>query len=250
MTNINNYIIANWKMYGTINDIKSIKKVIKISKKLKYRKTKIIYCPPYTLLNSFSKIINKTPLDLGAQNCHDNEIYGPYTGSVSSYMIKSVGAKYVIIGHSENRKAGESNFMINKKILSALNQKLKVIFCIGETLNDKKKHKTNKVLKKQINEGLKSIKNLNNIIIAYEPVWCIGTGIIPKSSDLKNNLVKIKKIINSNFMSKDTKIIYGGSVNPKNVVQLNKISEIKGFLIGSASQNTNKFIDIIKKSII
>ena len=155
MTNSNNYIIANWKMYGSINDLKSIKKVIKISKKPNFRKTKIIYCPPFTLLNSFHKLTNKTPLNIGAQNCHHSEFFGSYTGSISSNMIKSVGAKYVIIGHSENRKEGESNLIINQKIYSALNQKLKVIFCIGETLNEKKKKKTNIVLKKQINEGLK-----------------------------------------------------------------------------------------------
>ena len=114
----------------------------------------------------------------------------------------------------------------------------------------KRKKKTNIVLKKQINEGLKNIKNLNNIIFAYEPVWCIGTGIIPKINDLRNNLIKIKKLIKKKFRSKNPIILYGGSVNSKNIDKLNKIYEIKGFLIGSASQNTNKFIDIIKKSII
>ncbi len=250
MTNSNNYIIANWKMYGSIKDLKSIKKVIKISKKPNFRKTKIIYCPPFTLLNSFHELTNKTPLNVGAQNCHHNEFFGSYTGSISSNMIKSVGAKYVIIGHSENRKEGESNLIINKKIYSALSQKLKVIFCIGETLSEKKKKKTNIVLKKQINYGLKNIKNIDNIIFAYEPVWCIGTGIVPKTNDLRNNVIKIKKLIKNKFRSKDPIILYGGSVNPKNIVKFNKISEISGFLIGSASQNTNKFIDIIKKSII
>ena len=250
MTNNNIYLIANWKMYGSINDLKSIKKVIKISKKPKFRKTKIIYCPPFTLLNSFYKLTNKTPLKIGAQNCHHNEFFGSYTGSISSHMIKSVGAKYVIIGHSENRKVGETNLIINKKILSALNQKLKVIFCIGETLSEKRKNKTNIVFKKQISEGLKNIKKLDNIIFAYEPVWCIGTGVIPKIGDLKNNLIRIQKIIKNKFKSKNPTILYGGSVNSKNVVKLNKIPEIRGFLIGSASQNTNKFIDIIKKSII
>jgi len=250
MTNNNNYIIANWKMYGCINHLKSIKRVIKISKKTNFRKTKIIYCPPFTLLNSFHKLTNKTPLNVGAQNCHHNEFFGSYTGSISPHMIKSVGAKYVIIGHSENRKVGETNLTINKKIYSALNQKLKVIFCVGETLNEKNKKKTNIVLKKQINEGLKNIKKLDNIIFAYEPVWCIGTGIVPKTNDLRNNLIKIKKLIKNKFRSKDPIILYGGSVNSKNIVKLNKITEIRGFLIGSASQNTNKFIDIIKKSII
>ncbi len=250
MTNNNNYLVANWKMYGSLKDLKSIKKVIKISKKGKYKNIKIIYCPPYTLINSLSKLLKKTALKVGAQNCHYNEYSGSYTGSISPNMIKSVGAKYVIVGHSENRESGESNSTINKKIVSALNQKLKVIFCIGETLREKKKRKTNFVLKKQIYEGLKNIKKLDNLIFAYEPVWCIGTGIIPKTSDLKNNLIKIQKILKYKFKLKNPIILYGGSVSAKNVAELNKISEIKGFLIGSASQNTNKFIDIIKKSII
>ena len=249
MTN-NNYLIANWKMFGSTKDLKSIKKVIKFSKNAKYRNVKIIYCPPYTLLSSFKKLLKKTNLKLGAQNCHFNEFSGSYTGSISPNMIKSVGARYVIIGHSENRNKGDSNLIINKKIISALNQKLKVIFCIGETLNEKRKNKTNFILKKQIIKGLKNIKKLDNIIFAYEPVWCIGTGIIPNINDLKINIIKIKKILKNKFNSKKPVILYGGSVNSKNITQLNEISQIKGFLIGSASQNTNKFIDIIKKSII
>ena len=250
MTNNNIYFIANWKMYGNLNSLNSVKKVIKLSKKKKFKNTKIIYCPPYTLLNDFSKLTRKTKISIGAQNCHEAEYSGPFTGSVSPHMIASLGVKYIIIGHSENRSIGESNSSINKKIISSFKQKLKVIFCIGETLSEKRKNKTNIVFTKQISEGLKNIKKLDNIIFAYEPVWCIGTGVIPKISDLKNNLIRIQKIIKNKFNSKNPTILYGGSVNSKNVVKLNKISEIRGFLIGSASQNTNKFIDIIKKSII
>ena len=157
-------------------------------------------------------------------------------------MLKSVGAKYIIIGHSENRQNGDTNKLINLKIKSALKSGLKVIFCIGETLKEKRKKVTKLVLKKQITLGLNKIKNKKNIIIAYEPVWSIGTGLIPKSNDLFKTIDFIKKKI------KNIKVIYGGSVNPKNALDLKSIRNIDGYLIGGASQDPNKFIDIIKKT--
>ncbi len=244
------YFIANWKMYGILNSLNSIKKVIKLSKKKKFKNIKIIYCPPYTLLSDFSKLTKKTKIITGAQNCHELEFYGPYTGSVSPHMIASLGVKYIIIGHSDNRLMGDSNSTINKKIVSSINQKLKVIFCFGESLHEKKKNKTSNILKKQITEGLKNIKKIDNILFAYEPVWSIGTGIIPKITDLETQIKMIKKFISKKFKHKNPTILYGGSVNQKNVILLKQINEIKGFLIGGASQNSNKFIDIIKKTTI
>ena len=250
MTNNNMYFIANWKMYGNLNSLNSVKKVIKLSKKKKFKNTKIIYCPPYTLLNDFSKLTRKTKISIGAQNCHEAEYSGPFTGSVSPHMIASLGVKYIIIGHSENRSIGESNSSINKKIISSFKQKLKVIFCIGETLKEKKKNRTNYVLKKQILEGLKNVKKINNILFAYEPVWAIGTGIIPKTKDLQFQIKMLKNFLSIKFKHKKPVLLYGGSVNQKNINSLKQINEIDGFLVGGASQNSNKFIDIIKKTTI
>ena len=157
-------------------------------------------------------------------------------------MLKSVGAKYIILGHSENRLAGENNKLINLKIKSALKSGLKVIFCIGETLNERRKKITKQILKQQIKQGLFKLKNTNQIIIAYEPVWSIGSGIIPKPKDLYETINFIKKI------TKNSKVLYGGSVNPKNINELKSINNIDGFLIGGASQDSKKFIDIIKKT--
>ena len=159
-------------------------------------------------------------------------------------MLKDVGAKYVILGHSENRQSGETDKLINLKIKSSIKSGLKIIFCIGETLSEKKNKKTNQVLAKQIRNGLKSVKDKSKIIIAYEPVWSIGTGLIPKTKDLIQSVSAIKK----EFGNKAPKILYGGSVNPDNVVQLKDINIIDGFLVGGASQNSKKFIDIIKKT--
>ena len=241
--------IANWKMFGDLNSVKSIESVINLSKKKNYKNAKIIYCPPYTLLNYFVIKTRKTNLDVGAQNCHYEINTGPYTGSISSTMIKKLGAKYVIIGHSENRSNGETNTQINKKIHSAILNNLNVIFCIGENLFEKKNKKTNKILKKQIDMGLKKIKKIDKIIFAYEPVWSIGTGKVLTNKELTKQVIIIKKIIKNKFKNQKTKIIYGGSVNNQNINNLKQIKEINGFLIGGASQNSKKFIDIIKKTI-
>ena len=244
MTNKYMYFIANWKMFGDLRSLNSLDSVIKFSKNNKNTKFRIVYCPPYTLIRPLSKRLKKTSLEVGAQNCHESENYGAFTGHVNSKMLKNVGAKYVILGHSENRQSGETDKLINLKIKSAIKSKLKVIFCIGETLGERRKNRTNKVLAKQIYNGLKSVKKTSNIIIAYEPVWSIGTGIIPKVNDLLKSISFIK----SKFRKKTPKVLYGGSVSDKNIAQLKDINIIDGFLIGGASQSSKKFIDIIKKT--
>ena len=238
------YFVANWKMYGNLSSLNALDKVIKFSKSKEIKKGRLIYCPPYTLISSFSKKFKNCQIGIGGQNCHESENYGPYTGSVNSRMLKNIGAHFVIIGHSENRANGEKDKLINLKIKSALEAKLKVIFCIGETLSEKRKKRTRSTLSKQIKIGLKNIKNKSNIFLAYEPVWAIGSGLIPKPQDL----LKTVEFIKSKFKGKIPKVLYGGSVNPQNINNLKEINNIDGFLIGGASQNTNKFIDIVKKT--
>jgi triosephosphate isomerase len=245
MTNKYMYFIANWKMFGDLTTLNSLDKVIKFSKNIKKNKIKLIYCPPSTLIRPLSKRLKKTKIEVGAQNCHHSYDTGAYTGQVNSRMLKGVGAKYVIIGHSENRQLGDNDKLINLKIKSATRAGLKVIFCIGETFEQKKNKKTNHILANQIKNGLESIKNKSNIIVAYEPVWSIGSGLIPKSDELIKSIAYIK----SKLGNKSIKILYGGSVNSNNVDKLKIITGIDGFLIGGASQNSNKFIDIIKKTI-
>tara|TARA_B100000945_G_scaffold42369_1_gene28678 strand:+ start:1238 stop:1975 length:738 start_codon:yes stop_codon:yes gene_type:complete len=245
MTNKYMFFIANWKMFGDLRTLNSLDNVIKFSKTNK-NKFKLIYCPPNTLIRPMSKRLKNSNLEVGAQNCHENDDYGAFTGQVNSRMLKSVGAKYVILGHSENRRTGENDNLINLKIKSAIKVGLKVIFCVGETLKEKKNKKTTQVLKKQIEKGLQSIKNKSKIIIAYEPVWSIGTGLIPKSEDL----IKSVLFIRNRFGRKSPKILYGGSVNGDNINQLKNIKSIDGFLIGGASQDPKKIIDIIKKTYI
>tara|TARA_B100000029_G_scaffold429822_1_gene440413 strand:+ start:76 stop:828 length:753 start_codon:yes stop_codon:yes gene_type:complete len=248
MTNKYKYFVANWKMFGSIKTINSIKKVVGLSKLRKFAKAKIIYCPPYTLLDKFVQKLKNTKLRVGAQNCHQSISEGPFTGFVNSKMIKNLGCSYIIIGHSENRATGETDTLINKKIKSCLKNKLNVIFCIGEKINEKRKKKTKNILINQIKKGLKNIKTKNNIIIAYEPVWAIGSGIVPTNKELSNNISFIKNFLKNKIKFKNPKILYGGSVSPNNIKILSEINQIDGFLIGGASQKANKFIDIIKKS--
>ena len=243
MTNKYMYFVANWKMFGDINSLKSLDKVVKFLKSFKKKNfVKIIYCPPNTLIDPMSKKLKKKKIDVGAQNCHEQENFGAFTGSINAKMLKSVGANYVILGHSERRQIGETNRLINLKIQSAIKSGLAVIFCIGETLSEKKRKKTKTILKKQIKFGLKKIKDKKKIIVAYEPIWSIGSGIIPKPNELLETISFIKKI------TKNRRVLYGGSVNPKNIHKLNLINNIDGYLIGGASKDPKKFIDIIKKT--
>ena len=243
MTNKYMYFIANWKMFGGLSTLNSLNKVIKFLKIFKKsNKTKIIYCPPSTLINPMFKKVMNSKIQIGAQNCHESLTYGASTGSINPMMLKNVGAKYVILGHSENRESGETDKLINNKIKTATKSGLKVIFCIGETLGQKRKKITKKILSKQIALCLQKVNKKQNIIIAYEPVWSIGTGIIPKLDDLFSTINFIKKKV------RNIKVLYGGSVNPKNINELKLIKNIDGFLIGGASQDPKKFIDIIKKT--
>ena len=188
------YFIANWKMFGGLGTLNTLNKVIKFLKIFKKSNNiKIIYCPPSTLIRPMSKKIVNSKIQVGAQNCHESATYGAATGSINPKMLKNAGAKYVILGHSENRDSGETDKLINAKIRGATKSGLKVIFCIGETLNQKRKKITKKILSKQIIVGLQKIKKRKNIVIAYEPVWSIGTGLIPKADDLFNAINFIKK---------------------------------------------------------
>tara|TARA_Y100000591_G_scaffold167934_1_gene144849 strand:+ start:337 stop:1077 length:741 start_codon:yes stop_codon:yes gene_type:complete len=244
MTNKYMYFIANWKMYGNLKSLNTLDKVIRFSKSKEIKKGRLIYCPPHTLISSFLKKFQNCLIDIGAQNCHEDYDYGPHTGYVNAKMLKDIGANYVIIGHSENREKGETNKIINQKIKSAIKAKLKIIFCIGETLKQKKNGKTKLVLQNQIKYGLDKVSKKTNLFIAYEPVWSIGTGKIPNIKELK----EITIFIRSRFKKKIPKILYGGSVNSKNVKNFRLIKELDGFLIGGASQNSKKFIDIVKKT--
>ena len=248
MTNKLKYFIGNWKMFGDFGSFKIISKINQFSYKSKnlFKNKKIILCVPNTLIYPFKNKLKSKFISLGVQNCHYHQGNGPFTGSINASMLKKAGAEYIILGHSENRSEGETNQLIKKKIISALNQKLNIIYCIGETLKEKNKGKTFSILRNQIKSSLEKKFNMNKIIFAYEPVWSIGTNKIPKMNELKNTIEFIKKDYMKNFKTrKSPKVLYGGSVNDKNIRLFSSISQMDGFLIGGASQSSKKFIDII-----
>lgn len=233
------YIVANWKMNNDFSDIPEFVKYIKKNAK---GEENLVICVPSVMIKDFASASKKF-VETGAQNCHFAKS-GAYTGEVSASMIRSAGASYVILGHSERRHTfGETNEMINKKIISALAEGLKVIFCVGETLDEKSKYKS--VLKSQLLEGLKGITNFENIIIAYEPVWAIGTGKVATTADIEKVHKYIKNLINENF-NVNLPVLYGGSVKPSNSAEILALSEVDGVLIGGASLKAEDYIAIAK----
>ena len=241
------YFIGNWKMFGIPKSINILNKINKFNSKDKNRnKYRVIITPPYTLIESFSKYFKNKKISIGSQNCYQKDQFSSNTAAVSPYMLRSVGAKYTLIGHSDNRGEGDSDSMLKDKVEFALKNNLKVVFCIGENKSEKKNNRTLAVLKKQLTNVLEKKFNKNNIIVAYEPIWSIGTGKIPSAEELKKTTVHIKKILKNIFKKNSPAVLYGGSVDGTNVELFKQITEIDGFLIGGASKSSKKFIDIIK----
>ncbi len=241
------YFIGNWKMFGIPKSISILKKINSFyAKDMQRNKYKVIITPPFTLLESYSKYFKNKRLDIGSQNCFQKDPYSSNTSAISSYMLRSVGAKYTLVGHSDNRSEGDTDSMLKDKVKFALRNNLKVVFCIGENKNQKKNKKTLSVLKKQLTSVLEKKFNKNNIIVAYEPIWSIGTGKIPTSNELNIITAYIKKILKNIFKKKNATVLYGGSVDENTIKMFKEIKEIDGFLIGGASKSSKKFIDIIK----
>ena len=241
------YFIGNWKMFGIPKSINILNKINRFNSKDKNRnKYRVIITPPYTLIESFSKYFKNKKISIGSQNCYQKDQFSSNTAAVSPYMLRSVGAKYTLIGHSDNRGEGDTDSMLKDKVEFALKNNLKVIFCIGENKSEKKNNRTLAVLKKQLTNVLEKKFNKNNIIVAYEPIWSIGTGKIPGAEELKKTTVHIKKILKNIFKKNSPAVLYGGSVDGTNVEMFKQITEIDGFLIGGASKSSKKFIDIIK----
>ena len=241
------YFIGNWKMFGVPESIGILNKINSYYSKDKNRnKYRVIITPPYTLIDRFSKYFKNKRILIGAQNCYHKELFSSNTAAISPYMLKSVGAKYALIGHSDNREEGDTETILKDKVRYSLKNNLKVVFCIGENKFEKKNKKTLSVLKKQLIKVLEKNFNKNNIIVAYEPIWSIGTGKIPTVNELKKTTIHIKKVLKGIFKKNSPAVIYGGSVDGNNVEMFKEINQIDGFLIGGASKTSKKFIDIIK----
>ena len=241
------YFIGNWKMFGVPKSINILNKINYFhSKDKNCKKYRIVFTPPYTLIETYAKHFKKKGISIGSQNCYQKEQFSSNTAAVSSYMIRSVGAKYTLVGHSDNRSEGDTDEILKDKVFFALKNKLKVVFCIGENKKQKKNNKTFNVLKKQLTKVLDKKLNMNDIIVAYEPIWSIGSGKIPTKDELKKTIIFIKKVLKRISGKNSFKVLYGGSVDGSSVEIFKQIREIDGFLIGGASKSSKKFIDIIK----
>ncbi len=244
-------IAGNWKMNLDIQlSEQLIKEILKNLNKEVFLKTDVVVCPPFTSLLTVFNLIKDSDIKLGAQNMHyENE--GAFTGEVSAIMLKSVGCKYVILGHSERRQYFlETDKTVNLKIKKALEYSLNPIVCVGETLEQRESGIQESIVEEQVKNCLKEItsEQLKKIIIAYEPVWAIGTGHTATPTQANEMHKKIRSVIEdlySTECAKELKILYGGSVNEKNSADLFAQSDIDGGLIGGASLRSKSFTEII-----
>ena len=225
-------IVSNWKMNLNISQARILTNKLK-KIQIKDNLIKNIICPQFILIPIISKIIKRSDILLGAQDCHYKK-FGAYTGDTSVELIKEVGCKYVIIGHSERRKGHhETNNIVREKAKLVISEKLKPIICIGESLKERKNSKYLNILEEQLKKCIPN--NLDEIIIAYEPIWSIGTGLVPTVEQIK----EIKNFT-CNFVLKSKNIskiffLYGGSVNSENISEMFEFSGINGALIGGSS---------------
>ena len=243
-------VVGNWKMNLLASEAANLAIGIQdFSQKIP--DVKVVLAPAFTLLHIVKQVISKSNVGLACQNFYFQE-KGAYTGEVSFEMVKDAGCQYAIVGHSERRKLfGETNEMVNKKIVCALKNDISVIVCVGENEEERNNGKTFEIIESQVCQALFGLtnKSLNKVCIAYEPVWAIGTGVNAAVDQVEEAHNFIRKIISKKVLGKEDismDILYGGSVNPENCKDLLRNAEVNGALVGGASLNINSFCDIIK----
>lgn len=240
-------IAGNWKMNNTIKEAEDL--VIEIKSNELNEDTEAVLCVPYTSLSKIGELIEGTNIKLGAQNLHWEDS-GAYTGEISPLMLKELNVEYVIIGHSERRQYfNETDESVNRKVKKALEHGLKAIVCVGESLEEREANIEKDIIKEQLIQGLKGLsqEDLSNLVIAYEPIWAIGTGKSATSEDANNMCKFIRDTINELFLGSENvvRIQYGGSVKPGNVVELMNMSDIDGALVGGASLKSDDFVKLV-----
>jgi triosephosphate isomerase (TIM) len=242
-------IAGNWKMHKTVEESRQFARRL-LSDLPDFPEREVVIAPPFTALHAVSEALRGSTIGLSAQNLHWEE-EGAYTGEVSAHMLVDAGCKYVIIGHSERRAYfGERNDDINRKIKTALQRGLIPIFCVGETLDERESDQTFNLIRRQIKEGLNNISpdDISRLVIAYEPVWAIGTGktATPDQAEEVHHFIRqlIDRIAGPEIAA-EIRIIYGGSVNPDNIKDLMSRANVNGALVGGASLKTDSFLRII-----
>jgi triosephosphate isomerase len=246
-------IAGNWKMNKTVAEALVLVKDLKLEL-ANVKEVDIVVCPPYTALESVSKAILNSSIRLGAQNLNENN-FGAYTGEICAGMLKEFSVRYVILGHSERRQyQQDSDALIAKRALVAHNASLKPIVCVGETLAEREAGRMEKVLETQVRGSLAGLtaEQMLETIIAYEPVWAIGTGKTATTRQAQEAHAFIRGLLVKPFdeaVAKKVRIQYGGSVKPSNARELMSQPDVDGALVGGASLEARSFADIVKNSV-
>ncbi|MDD5093516.1 MAG: triose-phosphate isomerase [Dehalococcoidia bacterium] len=241
-------IAGNWKMNTTSDEAIALVRAMKDQLENIHGAEKVV-CPPFISLKSVSEVLKGSSISLGAQNMYFEE-KGAYTGEVSPLMLKGI-CRYVILGHSERRGYfGETDEMVNKKIKAALKAGLRPIICIGETLQENETGKTQEVLDRQTRAALDGLNSLENLVIAYEPIWAIGTGKAATEQQANSTIGFIRGVVAELYgsASKDLRIQYGGSANAANIAALMRQPEIDGALVGGASLKADEFVSMVEQA--
>jgi triosephosphate isomerase len=247
-------VAGNWKMFKDVRESEALINGIKAQLTFGLNGTRVVICPPFTSLAHAGKLVEGSPIELGAQNMY-LEDEGAFTGEISPKMLKSVGCSYVILGHSERRQYfGETNEFINKKLKKAIATGLIPIVCAGETLEQREKNITDQIVSTQVKACLQDIpaNEVEKLILAYEPVWAIGTGKTATPQQAQDVHQLIRKILGQLYSwptAEKVVIQYGGSVKPENAIELMKQPDIDGALVGGACLKADSFVAIIKAAV-
>ena len=240
-------IAGNWKMHKTIAE--ALEFVSDIKDRVNNEKVEVVICAPFTLLKDLKEATKGTSIKVGAQNMHFEE-KGAFTGEISPLMLKELDMDYVIIGHSERRQYfNETNETVNKKVLKALEVGIDPILCVGETLEEREAGNTKDVCKVQVEKALENVskEDIAKVVIAYEPIWAIGTGKTATSEDANDVIAYIRQVVANLYkdLANEVRIQYGGSVKPSNVGEIMNQSDIDGALVGGASLEANDYIQLV-----
>lgn len=240
-------IAGNWKMHKTIAE--ALEFVNEVKDRVNNDKVEAVICAPFTLLKDLKQATKGTNIKIGAQNMHFEE-KGAFTGEISPLMLKDLDMDYVVIGHSERRQYfNETDETVNKKVLKALEVGIDPILCVGETLEEREAGNTKDVCKVQVEKALENVskEDLAKVVIAYEPVWAIGTGKTATSEDANDVIAYIREVVANLYgeLANEVRIQYGGSVKPSNVAEIMNQSDIDGALVGGASLEANDYVELV-----
>ena len=240
-------IAGNWKMHKTIAE--ALEFVNEVKDRVNNDKVEAVICAPFTLLKDLKQATKGTNIKIGAQNMHFEE-KGAFTGEISPLMLKELDMDYVVIGHSERRQYfNETDETVNKKVLKALEVGIDPILCVGETLEEREAGNTKDVCKVQVEKALENVskEDLAKVVIAYEPVWAIGTGKTATSEDANDVIAYIREVVANLYgeLANEVRIQYGGSVKPSNVAEIMNQSDIDGALGGGASLEANDYVELV-----